>query len=407
MLNLATEESDNPDLRDRGFVYWRLLSMDPPDSAAAKAVVLSEKPVISELTSNLESGLLGQLLHHVGSLASVYHKPPNTFVTKLKGIKREYNAPRDDEDEVAASCCVLSLFSPLSPKDANSEDQGGQTRTADLVGLGDLMQALPQAPPPQLHAQAPAPQGMGGLLGDLSFLQAAPAPVVAQKRVVLAPAQGGGLGIASAWSRRQGQICWDLTLTNQSPQPLSGLALQFNVNSIGLLPGPGALAAVPILSPGQTFETSVPVPTTGSKVAGPFSDSLQIAVKTNVGVFYFSDQIFFETILAENGLLEGPSFIQAWSAIPEQLEHMAELNGLQTNPEVIKAKLSQSRVFFVAQRKVDAQDVLYFSGRTDGGATVLLEVTWAVGSPLQLCVRSQEPSIARYLEATVDRLLRK
>jgi AP-1 complex subunit beta-1 len=397
VLNLATEESDNPDLRDRGFVYWRLLSMDPPDSAAAKAVVLSEKPVISELTSNLESGLLNQLLHHVGSLASVYHKPPNTFVTKLKGIKREYNAPRDDDDDEVGS-----------EEQGGGGGGGGGARTADLVGLGDLMQALPQAGPPQAYAQAPAQQqgGGGSLLGDLSFLQAAPAQLAPQKRVVLAPAQGGGLGIASTWARRQGQIVWDLTLTNQGQVPLSGLAVQFNVNSIGLIPNP-SLGAVPVLSPGQTFDIAVPIPATGSKVAGPFSDSLQIAVKTNVGIFYFSDQIFFETILAENGLLEGPAFIQAWSAIPEQLEHMAELNGLQTNPEVIKAKLSQSRVFFVAQRKVDNQDVLYFSGRTDGGVAVLLEVTWAIGSPLQLCVRSQEPSVARYVEATVDRLMRK
>ncbi len=27
-LDLATQESDNPDLRDRGYVYWRLLSTD-------------------------------------------------------------------------------------------------------------------------------------------------------------------------------------------------------------------------------------------------------------------------------------------------------------------------------------------------------------------------------------------
>lgn len=40
VLDMATEESDNPDLRDRGFIYWRLLSTDPE---AAKLVVLGEK----------------------------------------------------------------------------------------------------------------------------------------------------------------------------------------------------------------------------------------------------------------------------------------------------------------------------------------------------------------------------
>ena len=35
VLSLATQDSDNPDLRDRGFIYWRLLSTDP---GAAKEV---------------------------------------------------------------------------------------------------------------------------------------------------------------------------------------------------------------------------------------------------------------------------------------------------------------------------------------------------------------------------------
>ena len=38
VLSLATQDCDNPDLRDRGFIYWRLLSTDP---AAAKEVCQS------------------------------------------------------------------------------------------------------------------------------------------------------------------------------------------------------------------------------------------------------------------------------------------------------------------------------------------------------------------------------
>lgn len=37
VLSLATQDSDNPDLRDRGYIYWRLLSADP---SAAKEVYL-------------------------------------------------------------------------------------------------------------------------------------------------------------------------------------------------------------------------------------------------------------------------------------------------------------------------------------------------------------------------------
>ena len=37
VLKWATEEVDNPDLRDRGYIYWRLLSTDP---AAAKVTII-------------------------------------------------------------------------------------------------------------------------------------------------------------------------------------------------------------------------------------------------------------------------------------------------------------------------------------------------------------------------------
>ena len=71
------QDSDNPDLRDRGYIYWRLLSTDP---GAAKEVVLAEKPLISEETDLIEPTLLDELICHIASLASVYHKPPSAFV---------------------------------------------------------------------------------------------------------------------------------------------------------------------------------------------------------------------------------------------------------------------------------------------------------------------------------------
>lgn len=69
----CSQETDNPDLRDRAFIYWRLLSTDPE---AARAVVLAEKPVIVDTSASLEPSLLSTLLANLSTLASVYHKPP-------------------------------------------------------------------------------------------------------------------------------------------------------------------------------------------------------------------------------------------------------------------------------------------------------------------------------------------
>lgn len=44
VLKVATDESDNPDLRNRGYIYWRMLSEDPE---AAKSIILCERPPIA------------------------------------------------------------------------------------------------------------------------------------------------------------------------------------------------------------------------------------------------------------------------------------------------------------------------------------------------------------------------
>lgn len=95
VLSLATQDSDNPDLRDRGFIYWRLLSTDP---GAAKEVVLAEKPLIAEETDLIEPTLLDELICHIASLASVYHKPPSAFVEGRAGLRRALPKAGGGED---------------------------------------------------------------------------------------------------------------------------------------------------------------------------------------------------------------------------------------------------------------------------------------------------------------------
>ena len=79
VLQAATAENDNPDVRDRAYVYWRLLS-NTSDPNATRNIVLSEKPPIVTTIHSLPPTLLEQLLNELSTLSSVYHKPPEQFV---------------------------------------------------------------------------------------------------------------------------------------------------------------------------------------------------------------------------------------------------------------------------------------------------------------------------------------
>ncbi len=94
------QETDNPDLRDRAYVYWRLLSSDPE---AARSVVLAEKPVIAQDTSAMDPKLLQTLLGNLSTLSSVYHLPPSVR------IHAAYHLPADAH-ELALLCSLTTAF---------------------------------------------------------------------------------------------------------------------------------------------------------------------------------------------------------------------------------------------------------------------------------------------------------
>jgi AP-1 complex subunit beta-1 len=150
VLSLATQDSDNPDLRDRGFIYWRLLSTDP---AAAKEVVLAEKPLISEETDLIEPTLLDELICHIASLASVYHKPPTSFVEGPGGFKRalpsrnaDGNGPQPGASDAGVIPEPSSLVGDLLSMDLSgggAATGGGGAGAVDLLGGGlDILGGL-------------------------------------------------------------------------------------------------------------------------------------------------------------------------------------------------------------------------------------------------------------------------
>ncbi len=60
--------------------------------------MLCEKPLISEETDLLEPSLLDELICHISSLASVFHKPPSTFVEGRVPGRRAAPQALFDED---------------------------------------------------------------------------------------------------------------------------------------------------------------------------------------------------------------------------------------------------------------------------------------------------------------------
>lgn len=62
-----------------------------------KKIVLCEKPTISEDSSAIESLLLDKLVNNISMLSSVYYKPPEAFVKKIRDRINERVDLENDE----------------------------------------------------------------------------------------------------------------------------------------------------------------------------------------------------------------------------------------------------------------------------------------------------------------------
>jgi AP-1 complex subunit beta-1 len=213
VLNLATEHSDNPDLRDRGYVYWRLLSSDPE---AARAVVLSHKPEIGDDTSTLEPSLLDELISQISTLSSIYHKPADSFVVKtLHAVEEE-----EEEEEEEGVQYDSTGVAPATYAAQQSAPRGGGGG-----GGGDLLDLMDDEPAPAPAAFAsPAAASSSSSSSNLKF-----APLVAAEA-------GHGISIAGVVVKKNGQISFEMKIANSAAAPVQALAIQLNKNAFGLAP---------------------------------------------------------------------------------------------------------------------------------------------------------------------------
>ncbi|RDB21036.1 AP-2 complex subunit beta [Hypsizygus marmoreus] len=153
VLKWATEEVDNPDLRDRGFMYWRMLAVNP---AVAGEIVLAEKPAITTDSDRMDRGALDQLLLHTGTLGSIYHKNPETFIRNATG-KALTDSPALNPHSRAA--LVPLPRAQLPPTEINVPGPG----PAEPRVLEPELPVPAFSPPAATKPSPPIPSSPGGL----------------------------------------------------------------------------------------------------------------------------------------------------------------------------------------------------------------------------------------------------
>jgi AP-1 complex subunit beta-1 len=367
VLDMATEETDNPDLRDRGFIYWRLLSTDPE---AAKIVVLGDKPVIEDDTFRLEPSLLNILIGQIATLSSVYHKPPEAFVVRgPRGTGGTFEEEEEDEEEY---------------EDEN--DVGG-----DLLDIGGLsVQDKFQAPQVQLTQ-------------------------------VCSADKSDGIDIYAGFHQSNSTLSMDVEFHNVScSAPLSTLAIQLNKNSFGLSPANQQIVCNPPIPQGGRGRNTIELVITPNMLAPipagqPASPQVQVAIKNMAtgNVFYFAANFTFEALFSPDGALDRSAFIESWKSIDDTNELYGTVSDLppsSTDIDQVQAKFKAYNIFFIARRPVPnavGQEVVYFSMRTITGMDFLAELTFKQGvNACKVCLKTENSSYGILAKTALETILR-
>jgi hypothetical protein len=197
------------------------------------------------------------------------------------------------------------------------------------------------------------------------------------------PAQKGkGLEVNGTFTRRSGVINMDMEFINKALAPMTGFAIQLNKNSFGLISATNL--QIPLLQLNQSISSTLVLNTNGPVMKMNPITNLQVAIKNNIDVFYFSIIVPMHVFFAEDGEIDKRLFLNTWKEMPEQNEVQYQLKPFEFGiPGVddICNKLRSNNVFTIAKRNVEGQDMLYQSIKLTNGIWILAELKITPGNP--------------------------
>ena len=142
-LQKGAEESENPDVRDRAYIYWRLLEIDPD---IAKEMICSEKPAFKFTEHDeLDVDTIDDMINNMTNVSACYFKKDKDIINeedmvvdeearkeKEEKEKKEKKEEKKEEKEKKEKKEKKKKKKKKKKKDIEEE----QIDEADLIGLG-------------------------------------------------------------------------------------------------------------------------------------------------------------------------------------------------------------------------------------------------------------------------------
>ena len=355
ILQLLSEHSQYPDLRDRAFGYWRLLSKGI-GVEKMKMIVHGQKPPVDVDRTFSDAMTRSEMRVSVNTSAAVFARPYSTFLpsygmASIGAVDNLEEDEEDGEDPVQVSPPVTEA----PPKPATTVQRSNQSALDDLFDV-------------------PTKGEVGGL--PLLF-------------------SDGAMCIHGALCIQDKTL--QLRLINSSPQVINSFSLQINKNVFGVVPAQTLESCLPSEKIEPQHDVHVTVPLRVSD--GHFAISVERLCEVEVGIkssrslmrFFVSASV--KDLLLETPVLEKSLFGQQWKSMDESCEAKMLLGptGARMLATVnLSAVLATFHISTVAVAHKDGQDLVYGNCKSSLGVSSLFELVLVKMEPSKsyLCCKS-------------------
>ena len=321
VFDFCTKECEDPDVRDRGYMYYRLMTIDPQ---IANKIIVNEKPRINEDVSGFDDNLLAVLMDNLGTLSTIYEKPPEAFVKKTKEKyfeddnegeyeESQFNINEDDYSNLPKEKKEKNINANVNMNNNNNinneENQPQQKSNIDLLDLGDFNTGNDNNNNimNNNNINMNNNQGTGiDLLGALNNLDLGGGGNNIninnnnqlnnniQRYTVIEENSPGvsnpnkGLEVDASVFNNNNNFFLSIVLKNKSVgMPINNFVIQFNNNPFGLSINPNCLSNINLM-PGQISENNIPLNMDNpSQMPEPGQSTIQTGLRCNLNEYYF------------------------------------------------------------------------------------------------------------------------
>jgi vesicle coat complex subunit len=416
-LQKGGEESENPDVRDRSFIYWRLLETNPD---IAKEMITGEKaPFEFRDEVNFEGEIVDNIIENMTNVSAVYHKISGDLILKEDMVIDTSEANNEDDKSTVTSTATPSSTSTSAnavnnkPKKitpiSNSVQAPKENMDADLLGLDDDNNQMSNVVNNMMKNNTD-PSNFFEMLGSFSagtkqeidvndfgfvdndntfnnFNESSITvnifdnstgvntinPVLVHKSSLIS--------VHACFHRENSKILLGLFIVNKTSTNLNRFPVQFSNNSFGLSPSsvvysPNSIAQ----NSGDKIIYSIEIDNSKNDKKPP-SAAYKITAKlsTDVEEAIINIPLNVNVLFVESGKLANKPFVDFFSANKDNNFNITQVFtnlNFVTNEENLNKRLERNNIFLVAKQNKFDPPLIYYSCSISSAIPIILECSF-------------------------------